>query len=248
VAASSRKAATSAADPDLDAPQAVAFLGGFEARTAWRRSVYSRLRPALSPGAREYWDARRRVVARGVLGAGVSERFIHLIVVAIRALVHPPSRIRRLLACRTLAEQQELYTREWDNRRWRLLFSVLLNRVVFRHTYDPGFFQHVENSSFARHFRRLIEHVLVNVPWLTTTSCTTCSPAPTRTTRPRGCPPTSSRQRGHGPASSTTDSRWSTGPTRTTCAHAPTPASTPSRCPTSASGSTPPRSTSCWAR
>ena len=149
---------------ELDAPQAVAFLGGSEARGAWRRSTYARLRPGLSPDARAYWDARLRPLGRGVLGAGVSERFIHLIVVAIRLLVHPPSRIRRLLACRTLVEQRDLYTREWDSRRWRLLFAVLLNRVVFRHTYDPAFFQHVENPSFARHFRGLIEHVLVNVP------------------------------------------------------------------------------------
>lgn len=35
---------------------------------------------------------------------------------------------------------------------------------MFRHTYDPAFFAHVDNPSFAEHFRRLIEHVLVDVP------------------------------------------------------------------------------------
>ena len=114
----------------LDTDEAVAFLGGAAGCPRWRRSVYERLRDDLSPGARSYWDARRRVVGKGVLGAGVSERFIRVVVGAVRLFVHPPSRIRRLLACRTLAEQRRLYETEWNNRRWRLVFTVLLNRAV----------------------------------------------------------------------------------------------------------------------
>ncbi|MEO7443111.1 MAG: DUF3419 family protein [Acidimicrobiales bacterium] len=153
-----------AALSELDGTQATAFLGGSRATAAWRRSVYEKLRQQISPFARFYWDGRRSNIADGVLNAGVSERFIGVIVAAIRTAIHPPSRIRRLLACRSLAEQRALYEREWNTRRWRLLFKVLLNRAVFRRTYDPGFFAHVDNPSFAEHFRRLIEHVLTEVP------------------------------------------------------------------------------------
>lgn len=153
-----------AALAQLDGPRAVAFLGGSAATPAWRLSAYEKLRDHLSPFARAYWDDRRSNIAGGVLHAGVSERFIRTVVAAVRVAVHPPSRIRRLLACRSLAEQRSLYEREWNNRRWRLLFKLLLNRVVFRHTYDPAFFRHVDNPSFAKHFHGLIEHVLVDVP------------------------------------------------------------------------------------
>lgn len=153
-----------AAVVELGVAEAVAFLGGAQARSAWRLAVYARLRHRLSPPAAAYWDAHKRAVGKGVLNAGVSERFIGVIVAAIRLAIHPPSRIRRLLACRTTDEQRLLYEREWDNRRWRLLFTLLLNRAVFRHTYAPAFFEHVDNPSFARHFQGLMGHVLADVP------------------------------------------------------------------------------------
>lgn len=153
-----------AAVAKLGAADAVAFLGGATATSVSRLSAYEELRPELSSFASAYWDDRRSNIAGGVLGAGVSERFIAVIVAVIRFAIHRPRRIRRLLACRSLAEQRALYAREWNNRRWRLLFKVLLNRFVFRHTYDPAFFRHVDNPSFAKHFHGLIEHVLTNVP------------------------------------------------------------------------------------
>jgi len=153
-----------AAVSELSAPDATRFLGGWPADIAWRRSTYSRLRERMTPAATAYWDARRTQVTAGVITAGVSERFIGTIMRAVRTAIHPPARVRRLLACKTLDEQRALYATEWDSRRWRLLFTALLNKVVFRKTYSPAFFQHVENPSFAKHFYGLAEHALTNVP------------------------------------------------------------------------------------
>ena len=148
----------------LDREEAVRFLGGRPAPSAERLSAYEDLRPGLSSFAAAYWDGRKATVADGVLNAGVTERFVKAVVLVVRTAIHPPSRIRRLLACATVEEQREFYRREWDNRRWRLLFRALLNRAVFRRAYDPAFFRHVENPSFARHFHGLIDHVLTEVP------------------------------------------------------------------------------------
>ena len=148
----------------LGPEDAVAFLGGWPCARSRRWSHYRRLRGSLTAPARSYWDAHRRNLERGVLGAGVSERFIGVVMAALRLAIHPPSRIRRLLACTTLDEQRRFYESEWDNRRWRLLFRVLLNRAVFRHTYDEAFFRHVDNPSFPRHFRTLAERTLTEVP------------------------------------------------------------------------------------
>ena len=159
------------ADPDglarlrarlLDAGAAVAFLGG--APSADRLRTYAALRPLLSPGARARWDAAPDAVARGVLSAGVTERFIAAVAWVVRHAVHPAARVRRLLACRTLDEQRAFYAREWDTRRWRLLFRLLLNRAVFNRAYDPAFFRLVENPSFAAHFHRLVGHGLTELP------------------------------------------------------------------------------------
>jgi len=99
-----------------------------------------------------------------VLSAGVSERFIGIVVAALRLVVHPRARIERLLACRTVDEQRALFAREWDTRRWRALFGVLCNRLALRGAYPAQFFAQVENPSFARHFRRLAEHAITDLP------------------------------------------------------------------------------------
>jgi len=76
----------------------------------------------------------------------------------------PPERVERLLACRTLAEQQDLFTREWNTRRWRWLFAVLLNRWSMSRAYDPRFFAKVGRKNFAGHFLELANHALTAVP------------------------------------------------------------------------------------
>jgi len=146
----------------LGARDAIAFLGARPSTT--RAATYAALRESLSPSACHYWDTRQRHIAAGVLDSGVSERFIGAVVTALTLAVHPRSRIDRLLACRTLAEQRALFAREWETRRWRALFTLLCNRLVLRHTYPREFFAHVENPSFALHFRHCAEHALTDLP------------------------------------------------------------------------------------
>ena len=148
----------------LSGSDALAFLGGTPAPPQRRREWYAALRHALSAGARAYWDGRDAAIARGVLGSGVSERFMGLLARVVRVSVHPPRRIHRLLACGSIAEQRDLYSREWNNRRWRLMYHLLLSRRVFNRAYDPAFFRHVENPSFARHFHALAGRTLTTLP------------------------------------------------------------------------------------
>jgi len=153
-----------AAVAELEPPVPVAFLGGAPMPADERRACYDRVKGRLGAGARDWWDAHPRSIERGVINVGVTERFIAGVITAVRWGIHPPRRIRRLLACQTLEQQQQFYEREWNTPRWRLLFALLLNRAVFRKTYHPAFFEHVENASFARHFRTLAEHALTEVP------------------------------------------------------------------------------------
>ncbi len=140
------------------------FLGVVAAAANERRTGYQALHGRLSPAAQQYWDQRPKAIGVGVLNAGVSERFIALVVGAMRLFVHDGDRIRRLLACTTLDEQRAFYEREWNGWRWRGLFTLLMNRLAFRRAYDPAFFRHVENPSFAAHFHALAEHALTEIP------------------------------------------------------------------------------------
>jgi S-adenosylmethionine-diacylglycerol 3-amino-3-carboxypropyl transferase len=148
----------------LDPGQAVEFLGGASSTAGQRLASYQRLRDQLTPTARRYWDACPQAVGRGALTVGVTERLMRLIAGCVRRFVHPRGRVDRLLALPGVDEQGEFYRREWDNLRWRMLFGLLCNRLVLRRTYDPAFFSHVENPSYARHFRRVAEQTLTGLP------------------------------------------------------------------------------------
>ena len=140
------------------------FLGAEAMQGKRRARIYWALREHLSVEAVRYWDGHGDLIENGVLGAGASERFIRILARVILAGVHARSRIERLLACRSLEEQRRLYHDEWNSRRWRALFSLLVNRWTFNKTYDPAFFANVENPSFAKHFHRLFEHAICEVP------------------------------------------------------------------------------------
>jgi S-adenosylmethionine-diacylglycerol 3-amino-3-carboxypropyl transferase len=148
----------------LERRAAIAFLGGLPAPGKQRLATYIALRDALTTAGRSYWDRQASAIRRGVLNAGVSERFISLIAWLVRHVVQTSDGVERLLACRTLDEQRTLFAREWNTRRWRLLFRVLLNRWTMSRAYDPAFFAHVGRADFAEHFRRLAEHALTDVP------------------------------------------------------------------------------------
>lgn len=148
----------------LPVRDAISFLGGVPAQGGLRLAMYSRLREALTPGARSYWDARPGALRRGVISSGVTERFIRLLVRILKTFVHSPARMGRLLACRTVAEQRELYAREWDGWRWRAFFRLLLSRGALDRAYDSAFVSCELDRSFSEHFRRLAEHGLRDLP------------------------------------------------------------------------------------
>jgi S-adenosylmethionine-diacylglycerol 3-amino-3-carboxypropyl transferase len=151
----------------LGAEDARAFLGAAPMNPWAREARWFRVRSLLSPEARVHWQERRRVLRAGVLGAGVTEKFLALVARAVRHLVHSPARVQRLLAATTLDQQRDYYDRVWNNRRWRWLFRLLTNRFVMKRTYDPAFFAHVpagENPSFATHFLTVCGHALRELP------------------------------------------------------------------------------------
>ena len=155
------KAAACAA---LGRETALAFLGGLPAMGAERKRWYAELRRLLSAPAAAYWDSHASAIRRGALDEGVSERLVRMVVGAMRLAVHPRRRVERLLACRTIEEQRALYEREWDSRRWRLLFRLFLGRRALSGAYDPAFFANVERPSFADHFLARARHTLAELP------------------------------------------------------------------------------------
>ncbi len=153
-----------AAGRALERHEAIAFLGAQPMPALRRRRLYGVLAPLLTAEARAYWDVNRTAVERGVLRAGKSERFITLVASIVARTVVRPGGLEALLNAESLDAQREIFERMWAGWRWRAFFSLLLNRWTFSRAYHPSFFEHVENPSFARHFRGLAERALTELP------------------------------------------------------------------------------------
>ncbi len=148
----------------LDRQDAIAFLGGQPMPAVRRRRLYAVLSSLLTTPARMHWNARCDAIERGVLRAGKSERFIGLIAAVVARTVVRAGGLAALLDADSVEAQREIFARSWRGWQWRALFALLLNRWTFSRAYHPSFFAHVENPSFARHFRQLAERALTELP------------------------------------------------------------------------------------
>jgi S-adenosylmethionine-diacylglycerol 3-amino-3-carboxypropyl transferase len=130
-----------------------------------RQALYARTRSALPAYARAYWDAHGDFLRRGVLRAGRYEVYLGW----FRRLLHAIEgrrKIDRLLACRTLEEQQRVYDTEWNTLPWRLFFRTFFSRrVLGAKGLDRAFFTYVEGiPDFGGHFLSLARHALTELP------------------------------------------------------------------------------------
>ena len=124
--------------------------------------LYQRLRGDLSPAALEFWDSRSKWFDLGLLTQGGFERYYALLRALLR-LVIGRRRLERLFTLH-LAEQRHFYEQHWDTLRWRALVRIACSKYVLGKRLDPSWFAHAEVSSFGKHFARLAEHVVAELP------------------------------------------------------------------------------------
>jgi S-adenosylmethionine-diacylglycerol 3-amino-3-carboxypropyl transferase len=148
----------------LTMPEIMSFFGLARGTPERRSRTYWTIRPLLTPAAAEYWDDHQRLLGRGALTCGVTEQFVAALAKVVRLFIHGPRTVDRLLSLGSLDEQRDFFDRQWNSRRWKALFPVLINRWTFNRTFEPEFFRSVDNPGFAAHFRGLLEHALCDVP------------------------------------------------------------------------------------
>ena len=122
----------------LDHADFLAFMG--VRASQHRLDVYDSLRPALSDGARAYFDGKPFLVERGVLYQGSLERFFARYVATATRLLRPRW-VRRLFACTDLAEQRRLLP-GWHGPLWHLVAKTICRRGFFSFfSHEPGFWR-----------------------------------------------------------------------------------------------------------
>jgi S-adenosylmethionine-diacylglycerol 3-amino-3-carboxypropyl transferase len=120
-----------------------------------RGMIYRGLRGALSPEARNFWDASPDLIDGGIIHAGKFERYFRLFRTRIVPLIHGRRMVDELLREKCEGERKGFYYNRWNNRRWRLLFRIFFGRYAMgRLGRDPEFFKYVEDDVAAGILRR----------------------------------------------------------------------------------------------
>ncbi|MBI4640340.1 MAG: DUF3419 family protein [Candidatus Tectomicrobia bacterium] len=134
-----------AAYRELEYSELLELIGS---RPSRRRDIlYQRCQSQLSSDVRRFWDSRSDEIPLGIGSIGKFERYLAMFRNCLLPLIHSRDHIAHLLKSGTFEERGAFYSKEWDNRRWRLLFKIFFSRFVMgRLGRDPSFFNYVEGG------------------------------------------------------------------------------------------------------
>jgi S-adenosylmethionine:diacylglycerol 3-amino-3-carboxypropyl transferase len=123
----------------LDHPSYLGFLGVRPSRT--RLGVYDQLRPMISTNAQQFFDARPRMIQRGVLTGGRLERYLRRVALILRLI--QPLGTRRLFSFEDIEEQRR-YLARFERGWFRNIAELCCRRWVLKtFSGDPGFYRNV---------------------------------------------------------------------------------------------------------
>jgi S-adenosylmethionine-diacylglycerol 3-amino-3-carboxypropyl transferase len=132
-------------------------------RSTRRQALYQKLRPALIPEAKGFWDEHGVLLDSGVMYVGRLERYLLAFGKLMRAM-YGRKRLRRFFDCATLQEQRAFYDKEIDGPLWRMLFDLFFSRTVMTRAKDKEHFRLVNFKNFGRIFRERAEHAFTGIP------------------------------------------------------------------------------------
>ncbi|MCU0428769.1 MAG: BtaA family protein [Cytophagaceae bacterium] len=109
-----------------------------------RHTQYQRIRPALPPDARLYWDQHPKIITNGIIHAGKFERYFRLFRRYVLPLIHSPKTRQQLMSIKSAAEQEAFYDKVWNSWRWRLFFRIFFSKTIMgKFGRDPQFLKQV---------------------------------------------------------------------------------------------------------
>ncbi|MDR3476414.1 MAG: DUF3419 family protein [Gammaproteobacteria bacterium] len=124
-----------AAIAKLDYEKYLAFLGCTPCST--RLVIFRELKSALSKDAADFWEAHQKLLERGIIYQGRTERLTQLGAKAFRLVRN--QKIKKLFAFDDLNEQRQFIKAEWDTRALRKTFEMLINPKLSQFFFkDPG--------------------------------------------------------------------------------------------------------------
>ena len=152
-----------AAFRELSQQECYEFLGLLP--SARRMELYRKISQSVPADTREFFDNRLGLVKKGILMNGRYERFVKLAGRFIR-IMQGSRKTKKLFSLATLQEQKTFYDQEWNNKRWRWIFSTMFNKKrLAKKGLNADYFHFDDGStSFSESFQKRASHAFVDLP------------------------------------------------------------------------------------
>lgn len=114
-----------AAIKNLDHHEFISLLGLIKCDN--RLELFSRIQHDLSEESKLFWNQNSKLVKKGILFNGKFEKFVKLAGKMLN-LLQGSKKVKQLLSLQTLSEQRGFYNKRWNNKRWKLIFTLMFNK------------------------------------------------------------------------------------------------------------------------
>lgn len=130
-----------------------------------RLALYEKIRTELPPDAKAFFDSRLTLIKKGIIMNGRYERFVKIAGRIIR-MMQGRSTTNKLFELSSLEQQQEFYNKNWNNRRWRWIFTAMFNKKrLAKKGLNADYFHFDDgSSSFSESFQKRAQHALTELP------------------------------------------------------------------------------------
>jgi len=110
-----------------------------------RVDLYHLLDSELSPETYTYWQNKIELIEKGLIHQGKLEKYFALFRNKVLPFIHRSTEVDKLFEAKSATSQEEFYSRQWNNLRWRGLFKIFFSKFIMgRLGRDPQFLSEVE--------------------------------------------------------------------------------------------------------
>ncbi len=146
----------------LTYPQLLEFLG---VRNSIKRiQLFWQIRDSLSQDTKEYWNNNLKKIEKGIINCGRYEKYMRLLRVCLQ-LLEGNNLINKFFEVENYLQRLILYSKKWNNLRWKIFTKIFLSRRTMSLLFDKAFFKYLDESfSFGNHFSQKTKRAFTELP------------------------------------------------------------------------------------
>lgn len=147
---------------NLSYEEFVQFIGFKPYRN--RITLFNKLKGDLSNKELDYWNNNIEKIRRGVVHSGKIERYLGKFRRFLLPFITSRTNLKNFIQLNTLKEQEEFFSKVWDNWRFRFLFTLFFSKKGMNYGRKRDYFKYSEQNNLTSYYFERTKHGLTKVP------------------------------------------------------------------------------------